>query len=97
MPDAAPLDPTVVDQIDLLHAGISAGQRELLSYVAECDRCERWKRDGCRDMAQWLAGRLGISNWTARRWVAAAHALEQLPHISTALAPASCASTRSWS
>ncbi len=36
-------------------------------------------------MAQWLSGRLGISYWAARRWVAAAHALEQLPVISAAL------------
>ena len=36
-------------------------------------------------MAQWLSGRLGISNWAARRWVTAAHALEHLPRLSYAL------------
>jgi hypothetical protein len=54
--------------------------------VAEYDRRGRWRNDGCRDMAQWLSGRLGISNWAARRWVDAAHALERLPAVSEALA-----------
>ncbi len=79
------VDPEVVAHIDQLHAGISARQRDLLRNVACADRAGRWRDDGCRDMAQWLCGRLGISNWTARRWVSAAHALEQLPHISDAL------------
>jgi hypothetical protein len=35
-------------------------------------------------MAQWVAGRCGISNWAARRWMAAAFALEHLPGISEA-------------
>lgn len=75
----------VIDKIDLLHADISARQRELLRYVVEFDLGERWKDDGCRDMTQWLSGRLGISNWHARRWVNAAHVLEQLPQLSDAL------------
>ena len=79
------LDQEVVDAIDSLHVHISCSQRELLRFVAECDARERWRADGCRDMAQWLSGRLGISNWAARRWVAAAHALENLPLISDAL------------
>jgi Domain of unknown function (DUF222) len=61
-------------------------QRRLFSAIAACARDEVWRADGCRDMAQWLAGRLGISNWAARRWVAAADALERLPRISDALA-----------
>ena len=74
-----------VEQLDRLHVDISAGQRELLAYVAECDERGLWHDDGCRDMAQWLSGRFGISNWAARRWVDAAHALERLPHLSEAL------------
>ncbi|MFN2490348.1 MAG: DUF222 domain-containing protein [Actinomycetota bacterium] len=81
----ASVDGDVVERIDLLHAGISAAQRKLLSYVAECDRQGRWRRDGCRDMAQWLSARLGIANWTARRWIDAAHALPSLPCLSAAL------------
>ena len=30
-------------------------------------------------MAHWLKMRYGISDWKARRWIAAAHALESLP------------------
>ncbi len=36
-------------------------------------------------MAQWLSGRFGISCWSARRWIHAAHALEELPLMSVAL------------
>jgi hypothetical protein len=41
--------------------------------------------DGCRDYAQWLSARLGISTWAARRWVNAAHSLPHLPRTSAAL------------
>jgi hypothetical protein len=75
----------VVARIDLLHAGISAAQRELLHNVVAFDNSGRWQHDGCRDVAQWLSGRLGISTWAAQRWVTAAHALERLPLISDAL------------
>ncbi len=44
-----------------------------------------WRDDGCRDMAQWLSGRLGISQWIAARWVNASHAIPTLPLISQAL------------
>lgn len=37
-------------------------------------------------MAHWLSMRYGISDWKARRWIAAAHALEGLPRISEAFA-----------
>ena len=79
------LDHEVVHRIDQLHDGVSARQRELLRDVAELDRREHWKKDGCRDMSQWVSGRFGISNWAARRWIVAAHALERLPLISQAL------------
>jgi hypothetical protein len=36
-------------------------------------------------MAQWVSGRLGISNWAASRWVKASHAIEKLPAVSAAL------------
>ncbi len=35
-------------------------------------------------MAQWLWMRNGLSDWKARRWIAAAHALESLPRIAQA-------------
>src|SRR6266498_3884849 len=37
-------------------------------------------------MAHWLGMRYGISDWKARRWIAAAHALEDLPLLSEAFA-----------
>ena len=79
------LDREISERIDSVHARISAGHLELLRDIAELDRRESWRSDGCRDMAQWVSGRLGISNWAARRWVHAGHALENLPLISQAL------------
>jgi hypothetical protein len=48
------------------------------------DRREIWRGSGARDMAHWLAMRQGISQWKARRWIAAAHALEHLSDLSRA-------------
>jgi len=72
-------------ELDSKHAAVAAGQRRLLLVVAECDREEVWRTQGCRDLAQWLSIRVGISNWAARRWINAAHALPRLPHLSDAL------------
>jgi hypothetical protein len=55
----APED-TIASHIDSLHAGISARQRQMLTYIAAFDDTGAWADDGCRDMAMWLAGRLGI-------------------------------------
>jgi hypothetical protein len=63
------------------HAEVTASQRRLLEIVAECDRAEIWRDDGCRDLAQWLSAHLGVSNWAARRWITAASALPHLPLI----------------
>src|SRR6266508_2356946 len=38
-------------------------------------------------MAHWLGMRYGISDWKAHRWIAAAHALEDLPLMSEAFCP----------
>lgn len=85
MEPEAPLLRSVAERIDLIHGGISASQRQLLRAVVRGDQDKVWQQDGCRDMAGWLSGRLGISNWAARRWVQAAHALERLPALSNAL------------
>lgn len=71
----------VVLDMDALHARVSSEQRALLRTIGEADRCEAWRDSGARDMAHWLAMRYGISEWKARRWIVAAHALEQLPRI----------------
>jgi len=68
--------------IDSAHARISSTQRELLRLIAEGDRRELWRNSGARDMAHWISIRHGISDWKARRWVVAAHALERLPRLS---------------
>jgi len=36
-------------------------------------------------MAQWVAAQFGISQWAARRWIAAGHALKELPKARRAL------------
>lgn len=57
---------------------------ELFTWIAECDRQKVWCDSGARDMTHWLRMRCGISEWKARRWIAAALALEELPGISEA-------------
>jgi hypothetical protein len=79
----------LVESADAAHALISYTQRHLFSLVAEIDRRNLWGSDGARDMAHWLRMRYGISDWKARRWIAAAHALESLPRISESFASGS--------
>ena len=67
-----------------MHARASAALRGLFELIAEADRAEVWRDTGARDLAAWLAIRYGISEWKARRWVVAAHALEGLPALSAA-------------
>ena len=74
----------VIDGMDAGHRAACAAQRQMLRHVHEWDVHEVWKRDGCRNMAQWLSGRYGISVSQGHRWTDAAHALEYLPHIASA-------------
>ncbi len=74
----------LIQGMDALHALSCAAQRDMFRLIAEVDRRELWRDDGARDMAHWLWMRYGISDWKARRWIAAAHALEGLPRISEA-------------
>src|SRR5437773_1794546 len=76
----------LTERADAWHRAISHGQRELFRIIAEMDREELWAEWGARDMAHWLWMRYGLSDWKARRWIEAAHALEQLPWISQAFA-----------
>ncbi|MDQ5875190.1 MAG: HNH endonuclease [Actinomycetota bacterium] len=77
-------DQALIEGIDALHSAISGSQRALFELIAQGDRRELWRDCGARDMAHWLSMRYGISQWKARRWIAAAHALEELPHLSRA-------------
>jgi len=72
--------------MDACHARACAAHRDLLRLIARADRAEHWRGSGARDMAHWLWMRYGVSDWKARRWIAAAHALESLPRVSEALA-----------
>jgi hypothetical protein len=79
-------DVEVIGAIDFHHCEIGSHYLRLLGAIAEADDRKLWRRDGCRDLAQWISGRLGISNWSARRWVVAAHALPSLPLLCRSLA-----------
>ena len=74
----------VVEDLDAAHAEICAAQRRLLGLIAEADRRKVWLASGARDLPHWLAMRHGISQWKARRWIAAGHALELLPRTAGA-------------
>ena len=79
-----PSDEELIQGMDGFHRLQSYAQRELFRLIVEVDRRGAWRDSGARDMAQWLWMRYGISDWKARRWIAAAHALEELPLISEA-------------
>ncbi|MBI2237948.1 MAG: DUF222 domain-containing protein [Actinobacteria bacterium] len=74
----------LIEGIDAFHRRISGAQRGLFLLIAEADRRGVWRNSGARDMAHWLSIRHGISEWKARRWIVAAHALEGLPLLSEA-------------
>lgn len=75
----------VASELDAAHARVGRAQLKLLQLVAAADRVETWRNSGARDTAHWLGMRYGISQWKARRWIDAAHALDALPRISEAL------------
>jgi hypothetical protein len=74
----------LVEAVDAAHRETSRIQREMFDALVEMDRREVWRGSGARDMAHWLAMRQGISQWKARRWIAAAHALEHLSDLARA-------------
>lgn len=76
----------LVESLDAANTKACRAQRELLALIADVDRQGAWRGFGARDIAHWLSMRYGISSWKAHRWIAAAHALEQLPRLSEALA-----------
>jgi len=75
-----------VASLDAIHARVCSEQLELLHAIRLADRPDTWRDSGARDLAHFLAIRYGISEWKARRWIAAANALEHLPAISEAFA-----------
>ncbi|HEY3209572.1 MAG TPA: DUF222 domain-containing protein [Actinomycetota bacterium] len=86
MPELRGCTEELIEGMDALHSHACAAQRELFRLIVEADRYEAWRDSGARDLAHWLCMRYGISYWKASRWIAAAHALEELPLLSRAFA-----------
>jgi hypothetical protein len=80
-----PRPETAAARLDRAQGAVTSAQRALLGAILACEEAGLWERDGFRSLAHWLAGRLGISEWAARRMVTAAHALEALPETARAL------------
>jgi hypothetical protein len=72
-----------MDQLNGLH---NAALWQLLRVVAAYERKSACESDGMRTMAEWLCTRYGVGLATARSWVEAASALEDLPQLSHAFA-----------
>jgi hypothetical protein len=79
-----PSDDALTQGMDALHVLICRAQRDLFLLIAEADRRKLWQGDGASDMAHWLWMRYGVSDWKARRWIGASHALESLPSTADA-------------
>lgn len=71
----------------LMDALLATGQadRERLRWIAKADRAELWRRDGHRSAASFVSATFQVSNWKARRWLDASHALDALPLTAAAL------------
>lgn len=74
----------LIQGIDASHRRFCSAGRELFGWIAESDREKVWRNLGARDMVHFIRMRLGISDWKARRWIAASHVLENLTRISEA-------------
>lgn len=79
-------EPHILAEIAERHARIGREQLALLRAIGRLDPEAPWVREGARDLPHLLAMRLGISEWKARRWVAAARRLPELPGVADALA-----------
>ena len=77
-------DESLLRDMDASHEDVCRAQRGFFTLIAEADRRSLWEGTGAHDMAHWLRMRYGISDWKARRWIAAAHALGSLPATSEA-------------
>ena len=80
-------DPAAVfRRLEETHVEVCRLERRRLRAILECDRHDLWQHQGYKTHAAFLAARYDISQWKARRWIAAAYALEHLPRLSDALA-----------
>jgi hypothetical protein len=76
----------VVSELDDACAAVNRAQQQLFDALLRCDLRRVWIDDDCRDIAHWVALRVGISTWKARRWVACAWALQRYPLFRDAFA-----------
>ncbi len=75
----------VLARLDQARASSGRADLELLAAIRAADRGELWRDEGCRNGVHWVAQRLHISAWKARRWIDAAHAVDRLPLTAAAL------------
>jgi hypothetical protein len=69
-----------------LAADLAARTSRYLDVIAELDRREAWRHYGCRNMAEWVSWRAGVSIGAAREQVRVAASLSRLPRLHEALA-----------
>lgn len=72
-------------KLDAAHARLGRAHAEMLSEIARLEQFDA-REEGARDVAHLLCIRYGLSDWKAQRWLHAAHALERLPLLRSALA-----------
>jgi hypothetical protein len=75
----------LIDALDTAHAHVGDAHLRFLRLIAIVDDAQAWADDGARDLPHWLWMRYGISDWKARRFLDAAHALDVLPATAEAL------------
>ena len=76
---------TLEDEITELAAHLNAATYRLLTLIREFDERHGWSGAGMKSCAHWLNWKCGIAMGAAREKVRIAHALNDLPQISSAL------------
>ena len=69
----------VVAGLDDVGAAANRIELERFAWIKRCHLRRVWIENDCRDIAHWVALRVGITTYKARRWVACAWALERYP------------------
>ena len=73
-------------EICTLAGHINVAAHRFLTLIAEFDRREGWSDGGTQSCAHWLNWKCGVAIGAAREKVRVAHALENLPKVSAAMA-----------
>jgi hypothetical protein len=76
----------LVTEICTLASHINAASHRWLALIAEFDRRNGWSDGATQSCAHWLNWKCGIAMGAAREKIRVAHALENLPKISAAMA-----------